>query len=123
MSKKLVRALACGAALIATALPAAQAADRTVTVYDATQLALGSFVVVERIGAQGWRSAFGVPGHRTEQAAQSAVLARAAQAGADGVINLKCMAQTDRLFNPAGHYCYANAIRLRNERRAGSSGV
>ena len=32
--------------------------------------------------------------------------------GADGVINLTCFDQTDRIFNPAGYFCYGNAIRL-----------
>ena len=114
-SKSIVAALLvcglCEGAAAATATPAA------VTVYDTTQLALGSYVVVERIGIQRWTSAFGISGHVSEDAARSAVLAQAARAGADGVINLKCMSQTDRLFKPAGYYCYANAIRLKNERR------
>ena len=106
-----------GAAMLAAAISTAHgAADRNVTVYDPTQLALGGFVVVERIGIQGWNSAFGMRGHDTEEAARNAVVARAAQVGADGVINLKCMSQTDRMFKPAGHFCYANAIRVQQPR-------
>ena len=97
----------CGTAV------AASGSTPAVTVYDGTQLALGSYVVVERIGVQSWLSAFGIPGHATEDAARSAVLNQAARTGADGVINLKCMSQTDRLFKSAGYYCYANAIRVK----------
>jgi hypothetical protein len=92
---------------------AAPAAPSQVPVYDPTQLALDGYTVVERIGVQRWRSAFGTSGHPTQEAARSAVLAEAARAGADAVTNLVCMAQTDGLFRPAGYYCYANAIKLR----------
>ena len=89
------------------------AAPAAVPIYDPTQLALDGYVVVERVGIHGWRSAFGIPGHATEQAAVDAVLVRAAQVGAQGVTNLKCMSQTDALYKPSGYYCYANAIRLK----------
>src|SRR5687767_14642838 len=92
-------------ALFAAAVEAAVAAP--VTVYDATQLALGSYVVIHRIGVESWRSAFNIPGHVDEAAARNAVLAQAERVGADGVINLHCLGQTDRIFRPVGHYCYA----------------
>ena len=110
--KSLYAVVAFGA--VATGAFAAPAA---VPIYDPTQLAFDGYVVVERIGIEGWRSAFGVPGHATEQAAIDAVLVRAAQVGAQGVTNLKCMSQTEALFKPSGYYCYANAIRLKAERR------
>jgi hypothetical protein len=90
-----------------------------VAIYDSTQLALDHYVVIERIGVQGWRSAFGIGGHRDEASARGAVLAEAARVRADGVINLHCLGQTDGLFNSSGFYCYGNAIRLKNERRVG----
>jgi hypothetical protein len=88
-------------------------APAAVTVYDSTQVALGSYVVVERVGLRGWHSAFSVPGYATEEEARGAVLASAARAGADAVTNLVCMSQTDSLFKSAGYYCYANAIKLK----------
>ena len=100
----------CGGAIAA---PAAG----PVPIYDPTQIAFNAYTVVERIGIQNWRSAFGIPGHATEDAARNAVLARAAQVGADGITNLRCMSQTDALFKRGGFYCYANAIRLNSERR------
>jgi hypothetical protein len=107
-------AFACTA--LASGAFAAPSADR-VTVYDATQLAHDSYVVVERIGVDSWKSAFGIGGYRDEPSARNAVLARAQRVGADGVINLYCLGQTDRIFNPSGYYCYGNAIRVRVERK------
>ena len=95
-----------------TAAPCS-AAD-TVPVYDATQLALDRYAVVKRLGVQNWRSAFGIKGYAELAAAQQSVLEEAKLAGADGVINLTCFDQTDAIFNPAGYYCYGNAIKLRN---------
>ena len=105
------------AVVMITASAAATAAPASVTIYDTTQLALGSYTVVERIGIDTWRSAFGIPGHATEDAARNAVVARAADVGADGIVNLKCMSQTDAFFKSAGYYCYANAIRLKTTAR------
>jgi hypothetical protein len=104
-------------ALAAAAPAVAGPASALLPIYDSTQLALDSYVVIERIGVQGWRSAFNIPGYADEASARHAVLAQAQRVGADGVINLHCLGQTDRLYKPAGYYCYANAIRLRNERR------
>ena len=92
---------------------AAVAADAMApAVYDATQIALDRYVVVKRVGIDGWRSAFNIPGHPDLASAQQAVLSEAARAGADGVINLTCFDQTDAVFKPAGYFCYGNAIRL-----------
>lgn len=82
-------------------------------VYDATQLAFDRYVLVKRVGIDGWRSAFNIPGHPDLASATQAVLSEAAQVGADGVINLTCFDQTDAVFKPAGYYCYGNAIRLK----------
>ena len=100
-------------ALNSVCASAGVSAPSAVPVYDATQIALGGYVVVERVGVRDWRSAFSVPGYPTADEARSAVLASAARAGADAVTNLVCMSQTDGLFKPAGYYCYANAIRLK----------
>ena len=100
-------------ALHAVCASAGVSSPSAVQVYDTTQLSLGSYVVVERVGLSGWRSAFNVPGYPTEDEARGAVLARAADAGADGVTNLVCMSQSDGVFTAGGYYCYANAIRLK----------
>ena len=92
--------------------------QRPLPVYDSTQIALGSYTVIKRIWVEGWRSALGVPRHRDEKAARTALLEEAVRLGADGVVNLYCLGQTDALFNPAGYYCYGNAIRFKKDRRA-----
>ena len=101
-----VLALACTGAL-AQAVP----------IYDATQIPFDRYTVMKRIWVENWRSAFWIPGHRDEAAAQHALLSEAGRLGADGVINLKCLDQTDSLFKRQGYYCYGNAIKLRNEVR------
>jgi hypothetical protein len=92
---------------------AAAAEQGRVPVYDATQVAFDRYVVVKRVGIDDWRSAFRIKGHADLAAATQAVLNEAARVGADGVTNLMCFDQTDALFNPAGYFCYGNAIRLK----------
>jgi hypothetical protein len=101
------------AACAGLASPAAAVEQGGVPVYDATQVAFDRYVVVKRVGIDDWRSAFRIKGHADLAAATQAVLNEAAQAGADGVTNLTCFDQTDALFNPAGYFCYGNAIRLK----------
>ena len=108
-----------GAALLAAACggcagPAQKASTEVLPPeYDATQLALDRYTVVKRLGVQSWRSAFYIPGYPDEPSARRAALTEAAQAHADGVINVHCLGQTDALFRPRGYYCYGNAIRLK----------
>jgi hypothetical protein len=89
----------------------------TVPIYDATQVAIDRYTVIARLGVQDSQSAFRIRGHSDLESAQRALVSDAARRGADGVINLTCFDQTDRIFNPAGYYCYGNAIKIRNERR------
>lgn len=89
------------------------AATQRITVYDSTQLALHRYTVVKRIGVEGWESAFRIRGHATLDAARQALLNEAARVGADGLINLTCFDQTDRIFKPAGYFCYGNAIKVK----------
>lgn len=99
--------------LVLAAGLASAAESGSVPVYDATQVALDRYVVVKRIGVEGWRSALGIPGHRDLAAAQQAVVAEAARVGAEAVTNLVCFDKTDGIINPRGYYCYGNAIRLK----------
>lgn len=103
------------AALVAigTSAIAQPPATGTVPIYDSTQIALDRYTVVRRLGVTGWESAFRIRGHGDVESAQRALLAEAGRFGADGVINLLCFNKTDRTFNPAGYFCYGNAIRLR----------
>ena len=114
MSARLRYAIA--AAIAVLALPFAEASAQTaatVPVYDATQVSLSRYTVVKRVGVGDWRSAFFLGGHSDLAAAQNAVVSEAARVGADGVVNLVCFDQTDRVFRRAGYHCYGNAIRLK----------
>jgi uncharacterized protein YbjQ (UPF0145 family) len=81
-------------------------------VYDSTQIALDRYTVIKRLGVQGWRSGYYIPSYADAASAVQAVLEEAARLGADGVVNLYCLNRSDR-FRGEGHYCYANAIKLK----------
>jgi hypothetical protein len=115
--KKYAVATAAAFMVLAIVPDARSAGTDGVAVYDATELALYRYTVVKRIWVEDWKSAFSVGGEPDEARARDAVMEEAARVGADGVINLKCLGQTDRLSKPAGYYCYGNAIKLRNEVR------
>jgi hypothetical protein len=106
-------ALAIAASTLTGGAAVAQTASAAVPVYDSTQIALDRYTVIRRLGITGWESAFRIRGHGDVETAQRAVLTEAARFGADGVINLICFDQTDRIFRPAGYFCYGNAIRLK----------
>lgn len=109
----LLVALAVLAGCTHTGMRSQPAPVSAVPVYDSTQIALDRYSVVKRIGIDDWRSAFRIDGHGDLESARRAVVNEAGRVGADGVINLTCFDQTDRIFNPAGYFCYGNAIRLK----------
>ena len=100
-----------GCALWATASLALGADMAQVKVFDATQLTQDRYTVVTRIWTQSWRSAFWVPEYDKVEDAIEALTSKAADAGANGVINLHC------LFDPgglsSGYFCYGLAIKLK----------
>jgi hypothetical protein len=105
--------VAAGVALFGACVGHALAQDsRAVPIYDSTQIALDRYTVVKRLGVQDWRSAFSIPSYRDATAATQALLAEAARLGADGLVNLHCLSQSDRL-NRSGYFCYGNAIKLK----------
>jgi hypothetical protein len=104
-------------ALLALAAPGAFAQSDEIAVYDATQVSMDRYTVLQRLGLHDWRSAFRIPVFRDEASARNAALAEARRSGADAVVNLYCLVQSDSLFTPAGYYCYGNAIKLKNEPR------
>jgi hypothetical protein len=80
-----------------------------IRVYEATELSLASYTVVKRIWAGTWPASLWVPTHTELADAIEALKAKAADAGADGVINLHCLSEApwdDRYF------CYGLAIKL-----------
>ena len=96
-------------ALHAAAIPALGADAAEVKVYDATQLTHGRYTVLKRIWTQTWRSAFWVGTYGEQADAVAALTSRAADEGADGVINLHCLNDTSW---GGGYFCYGLAIKL-----------
>jgi hypothetical protein len=114
MSKTLSAHAAIGIALaVFPLLGTAQTSLGTVPVYDSTQIAFARYSVIKRVGVDDWSSSFRIRGHNDLVTAQQAVIGEAARVGADGVINLTCFDQTDRIFKPEGYFCYGNAIKLK----------
>ncbi|HSB48973.1 MAG TPA: hypothetical protein VLD15_05615 [Burkholderiales bacterium] len=97
--------------LCVAAGPVLGAEAAQVKVFDATQLTLDRYTVVKRIWTQSWRSAFWVPEEDKVEDAIAALTSKAADEGADAVINLHC------LFDPgglsSGYFCYGLAIKLK----------
>lgn len=104
-------AVSLGCALCVAAGLAHGADAVKVKVFDATQLTLDRYTVVTRVWTQSWRSAFWVPEYGTAADAIEALTSKAAGAGADGVINLHCVYDTDGWGS--GYICYGLAIKLK----------
>ena len=98
-------------AAVLLALPGAAvlAQDKAVRIYDAGELTLDRYTVIKRIWAGTWRASFWVPSHSEPAGAIDALTARAADAGADGVVNLHCL--SDAGWN-GEYFCYGLAIKL-----------
>ena len=102
-------------AFVLGAPAAASAQDRgpepaEIRVYDASELTLDRYTVVRRLWAGTWRASFWVPTSRERADAIEAIKSAAANAGADGVINLHCL--TDAYWADE-YFCYALAIKLK----------
>ena len=104
--------VAAGGAPLAVAAPVDISKSR-ITIYDSTQIALHRYTVVKRLGVGDWRSAFRIRSYPDLESARQALANEAARAGADGLINVTCFDQTDRIFKPAGFFCYGNAITVK----------
>ena len=90
----------------------APAADKVwVTVFDATELTLDRYTVLKRIWTQTAHAAFWVPTHENRADAVAELTSRAAEEGADGVINLHCLNDTGGWGG--GYFCYGLAIKLK----------
>ena len=109
LSKVAAAVLGC---VLCVAVGSARAADAApVRIFDATQLSLDRFTVVKRIWTQTWRSAFWVSTYDETADAIAALTSKAADAGADGVINLHCLNDTSGWGG--GFFCYGLAIKLK----------
>ena len=109
--KRIVAALALLIGYISIAAAQGGAGPR---VYQVGEITFDRYTVLERIWVGSWRSAFSVPTRADEQGAVAALKEEAARLGADGMVNLHCLNdESGGLFGGKGHYCYANAIKLK----------
>lgn len=100
--------------LLASFVPAARAQDTTraaVRVFDAGELTLDRYEVIERLWTGTWRASFRVPTHDDASLAIAALTSKATDLGADGVVNLHCV--NDRGGWGGAYYCYGLAIKLK----------
>jgi len=110
--KTLVQALAfvLGAAALASAMAQGGAGPR---VYQVGEITLDRYTVLERIWVGSGFTVFGVPTRADEAGAIAALKEEAASLGADGIVNLHCVNDEGGFLGWSGHYCYANAIKLK----------
>jgi uncharacterized protein YbjQ (UPF0145 family) len=106
-----VTAVGLSCAFCATVGSALAADAARIKVFDATELTLARYTVVKRIWAGTWRSAFWVSTHNDAADAIAALTSKAADAGADGVVNLHCLNDTGGWGG--GYFCYGLAIKLK----------
>ena len=111
MKRYLVAAVALSCAFCVAGGSALAADAASVKVFDATELALDRYTVVKRIWTQTWRSAFWVSSYDNASDAIAALTSKAADEGANGVIDLNCLNDTGGWVS--GYFCYGLAIKLK----------
>ena len=82
-------------------------------IYKVGEITLDRYTVIERIWVGSLNTASWLPTHADEPSAIEAVMSEAARLGADGVVNLHCLNDKGGLPPLMGHFCYANAIKLK----------
>lgn len=102
---RLFPVLLAGTASVAGAEPVV-----AVPVLDAGQVPVGRYRVIERLWTGSWRAAFAAPRHADAGDAIAVLTSEAARRGADGVVNLYCVADEGG-WRP-GYVCYGLAVRL-----------
>ena len=96
---------------LACLVPGAGADDAPVRVFDAGELTLDRYTVIERLWTGTLRASFWIPTYRDAASAIDALTSKAAGLGADGVTDLHCVNDENRWTG--GYYCYGLAIKLR----------
>ena len=80
-------------------------------VFDTGELTLDRYTVIERLWTGTWRASFWVPTPDDAASATAALTWKAADLGADAVVNLHCV--NDVGGWGGGYYCYGLAIKLK----------
>ena len=109
--KGVMTAVAC-CFVLATAAQAAEPAP-PLRVFEASELTLDRYTIIERIWVESWRSAFWLPAHDDAAEAISALTSKAARLGADAVTNLYCVNDRGGVWLARGYFCYGLAIKLK----------
>ena len=111
MKLSIVAAVALSWAFCVAGGSALAADAEQVRVFDATELPVDRYTVVKRIWTQTWRSAFWVSTYDDASDAIAALTSKAADEGANGVVNLHCLNDTSGWGS--GYFCYGLAIKLK----------
>ena len=113
MRKPLTRFIAAALLVVAgTGSMAQDSAEKPpVRLYDAGELPPNRYTVIERIWTSTWRAPFWFPSDEDAAAAAATLTDKAARLGADGVVNLHCVNDTNAWGD--GYYCYGLAIKLK----------
>jgi hypothetical protein len=105
-----VAVLSCGLALAAAPSRGADLAA-PVRVFEAGELTLARYTVLQRLWTGSWRASFWIPAHADAGAAIKALAEQAASLGADAIVNLHCLNDAGG-WSP-GYSCYGLAIKLK----------
>ena len=81
-------------------------------VYEYNETRALKYRIVERIWMDTLQASTYLPGHPTERQAIAALKARAAQNGADAVLNLACLDQKTFWQREPAFICYGDAIKI-----------
>jgi uncharacterized protein YbjQ (UPF0145 family) len=81
-----------------------------VQVYNTTQLVPSQYTVVQRLWIDGWRSNLTYPTYRSVENGIEAMREKAADAGANGLLNVMCMDATG--YSKGRLLCYGDAIKF-----------
>lgn len=82
-------------------------------VFDATELTMDRYRVIDRLPARTWRSSFYVPSYANATDAVNALVDQARDLGADALVDLHCLRGAQSVLGNGGHFCYANAVKLK----------
>jgi hypothetical protein len=100
----------CGLVLAPMAARSAEE-PAPVRVFDAGELTLARYTVVQRLWTGSWRASLWIPSHSDAGSAIAGLTTEAARLGADAVINLHCLNDSGG-WSP-GYTCYGLAIKLK----------
>lgn len=114
MKNRLACSFAGMALLLSSGFTFAGATPQTtaVRVYDATELDMAHYTIIKRLWVESWQSAFEIRTYPTAAAGTEALADAAKSLGADGLVNVSCIASRS-VLSGTGYRCYGNAVRIK----------